>query len=261
MIKSAILVSDLPIEYLELKLKEYSQGVKGHHTPSVRNTKAVLKEIGIRQRTRGYGEPTANESLKQLYVATGISTSSCSDVLRFAEWAGLCKTVRRGGGPNKVPTVRSLISEGFPAKKSKEHNGEISDHNGEASDHSGAFPQTPKVIPMDSNYIFDTYESKLNRADAELTSALEESNKIFDQVFREWCENFQIEDEKLIEQLKALDASIPNLDVSDDLELIDDLRLIDDLDLVDVLDDLNDLNDLDVLLQGVADNFTRSDLD
>ena len=108
---------------------------------------------------------------------------------------------------------------------------------------------------MDSNYIFDTYESKLNRDDAELANALEESNKIFDQVFREWCENFQIEDEKLTKQLKALDAGILNLDVSDDLELIDDLGLIDDLDLIDVVDDL------DVLLQGVADNFTRADLD
>ena len=227
MIKSAILVSELPIEYLKLKLKEYSQVVKGHHTPSVRNTKAVLKEIGIRQRTRGFGEPTANESLKQLHQATGISTSSCSDVLRFAEWAGLCKTVRKGGGPNKLPTVRSLISEGFPAKKSKEQNGEISDHNGEVSDHNGAFPQTPKVIPMDSNYIFDTYESKLNRDDAELTSALEELNINFDQVLREFYEEFCLEDEKLTELLKALDASIPNLDV---------------------------------LLQSVADNFTRSDL-
>lgn len=227
MIKSAILVSELPIEYLKLKLKEYSQVVKGHHTPSVRNTKAVLKEIGIRQRTRGFGEPTANESLKQLHQATGISASSCSDVLRFAEWAGLCKTVRKGGGPNKVPTVRSLISEGFPVKKSKEQNGEISDHNGEVSDHNGAFPQTPKVIPMDSNYIFDTYESKLNRDDAELTSALEELNINFDQVLREFYEEFCLEDEKLTELLKALDASIPNLDV---------------------------------LLQGVADNFTRSDL-
>lgn len=231
MIKSAILVSELPIEYLKLKLKEYSQVVKGHHTPSVRNTKAVLKEIGIRQRTRGFGEPTANESLKQLYVATGISTSSCSDVLRFAEWAGLCKTIRKGGGANKVPTVRSLISEGFPAKKSKEQNGEISDHNGEVSDHSGAFPQTPKVIPMDSNYIFDTYESKLNRDDAELTSALKESNINFDQVLMEWYEEFRLDDEKVNEQLKALAASIPNLD------------------------------GLDVLLQGVADNFTRADLD
>ncbi len=170
---------------------------------------------------------TADESLKQLYEATGISTSSCSDVLRFAEWAGLCKTVRKGGGPNKLPTVRSLISEGFPAKKSKEQNGEISDHNGEVSDHNGAFPQTPKVIPMDSNYIFDTYESKLNRDDAELTSALEELNINFDQVLREFYEEFCLEDEKLTELLKALDASIPNLDV---------------------------------LLQSVADNFTRSDL-
>ncbi len=227
MIKYANLVSDMPIEYLELKLKEYSEVVKGHHTPSVKNTKAVLKEIGIRQRSRGFKMHTADESLKQLYEATGISTSSCSDVLRFAEWAGLCKTVRKGGGPNKLPTVRSLISEGFPAKKSKEQNGEISDHNGEVSDHNGAFPQTPKVIPMDSNYIFDTYESKLNRDDAELTSALEELNINFDQVLREFYEEFCLEDEKLTELLKALDASIPNLDV---------------------------------LLQSVADNFTRSDL-
>jgi hypothetical protein len=255
----AVLVSELDNSFLRIELKKYSETVKGNHCPSVVTVKAVLKEIGIRQRQRkGFDYPTANESLEQLSRATAISKSAVSDALRFCEWIGLCETVRKGGGPNRVPTVRRLVTTGFPAKKLNEQKGELSNHNGEEPDQNGAFPQTPKDLPLDSNLFFDTYESKLNRDDAELTNALEESSKIFDQVLREWCENFQIEDEKLTEQLKALDVSIPNLDVSDDLALIDDLGLIDDLDLIDVLDDLNDL---DVLLQGVADNFTRFDLD
>jgi len=84
---------------------------------------------------------------------------------------------------------------------------------------------------MDSNYVFDTYESKLNRDDAELASALEKLDINFDQVFREWYEKFCFDDAKVTEQLKALEVKNPNPD------------------------------DLSYLLQGVADNFTRADLD
>ena len=184
--------------------------------------KAVLKEIGIRQRQRkGFDYPTANESLEQLSRATAISKSAVSDALRFCEWVGLCETGRKGGGPNKVPTVRRLVTTGFPVKKLNELKGELSNHNGEVPDQNGAFPQTPKDLPIDSNLFFDTYESKLNRDDAELASALAESSIDFDRVFSEWCEKFCLEDEKVTEQLRA---SAESLVYSDLPYFLDDLN-------------------------------------
>ena len=218
----AVLVSELDNSFLKIELKKYSKTVKGNHCPSVVTVKAVLKEIGIRQRQRkGFDYPTANESLEQLSRATAISKSAVSDALRFCEWVGLCETVRKGGGPNKVPTVRRLVTTGFPVKKLNELKGELSNHNGEVPDQNGAFPQTPKDLPIDSNLFFDTYESKLNRDDAELASALAESSIDFDRVFSEWCEKFCLEDEKVTEQLRA---SAESLVYSDLPHFLDDLN-------------------------------------
>lgn len=234
----AVLVSNLDNAYLRSKLKEYSESVKGHHCPSIVNVKAVLKEIGIRQRQRkGFDFPTANESLEQLSKATALSKSAVSDSLRFCEWARLLETVRKGGGPNKVPTVRRLVEEGFPVKNSNNLNGEIKKHNGEISDHNGAFPQTPRVLPKDSKYEFATYESKLN-----CDSASDASERICISIEDELAEK------KFFEEFKASDAI-----VSEELSKLADS-------IPDIVD-LDDAVDLSLLLADLVDGLSGFDWD
>jgi hypothetical protein len=231
--KLAGLVSNLDNDYLRRKLEEYSETVKGHHCPSVVSVKAVLKEIGIRQRQRkGFDFPTANESLEQFSKATALSKSTVSDSLRFCEWLGLCETVRKGGGPNKVPTVRRLVEEGFPVQNTNNQIGEIVRHNGEESDHNGAFPQTPRVLPKDSMSEFDTCRSKLNR-----DSASDASEQIYisiedDLAEKKFYEEFNASDAIVNEELSKLAESIPDIV---DLDNAVDLSLL----LADLVDGLS----------------------
>jgi hypothetical protein len=223
-IKTALLVSEIDHSYLRKKLEEYSRSVKGNHCPSLVYVIAVLKEIGLRQRKRkGFEVESANESLKQLSAATGISASSCSDVLRFAEWAGMCVTVRKGGGPKKTPTVRQLIAEGFPVARSRKQNGENHDQNGEDEDHNGVFPQTPKGIPIDSNNIFDTCESKLNSRSTSDTSETKHVGIEDDPVENKFFGGLRDSEAIVFEELSKLADSIPgivDLDDSVDLSLL-----------------------------------------
>ena len=91
--------------------------------------------------------------------------ASISDALRCLEFLGIVKTIRKGGGINKIPTVRNVNLSVFtqwgippfePNKESKqkpEHNGEfdeqhgeLNEQHGELDDQHGKHPQTLNEI-------------------------------------------------------------------------------------------------------------------
>ena len=94
-----------------------------------------------------------------------VEPPSISDALRCLEFLGIVKTIRKGGGINKIPTVRNVNLSVFtqwgippfePNKESKqkpEHNGEfdeqhgeLNEQHGELDDQHGKHPQTLNEI-------------------------------------------------------------------------------------------------------------------
>jgi hypothetical protein len=96
----------------------------------------------------------ANESIEQLGEHLGLDQSdsktkgrdAISNALRFLEWAGGLRTLRKGGGKLKKPTVREVIPYALLSKRvitrseselSDDLNGKESDLNGKARDLNG----------------------------------------------------------------------------------------------------------------------------
>jgi len=162
---------ELDNEYLAFKLRDFSKKHGAKHTPSIVAVKAVAGYLGSRQRKRmGFDVEVTNESKAQIFAMTGWSEGSVSDVIKFLEWMGLTKIIRRGGGKNKMPTVRHMITEGPPIEFQSKHRGIISIHKGKRPEHEGInvdqrgeLPDTPKDLPIESTryvYVHESFTSK-----------------------------------------------------------------------------------------------------
>ncbi len=162
---------DLDNEYIGYKLQDFAKIYGAKHTPSVLAVKNIPPYLGSRQRKRkGFDLEITNESKAQIHAKTGWSEGTISDVIKFLEWMGLCKTVRRGGGKNKMPTVRHMITTGAPIQFQSKHrgiipvlNGKRTKHDGIKDDQDGEFPDTPKELPRESTqyvYVHESFTSK-----------------------------------------------------------------------------------------------------
>jgi len=133
-----------------------------HHKPTARTVKQIALQLADRQRYSPlHRQDCANTTLQQLADYCCVKPSSISDALRCLEHLGIVKTIRKGGGINKLATVRNVDLSVFtqwgippfdPNKRKKqkpEHNGEfdeqhgeLGEHNGDIDDQRGQRPQT-----------------------------------------------------------------------------------------------------------------------
>ena len=154
--KCADYFGNLDNEYLTYKLQDFSKKYGMKHTPSVVAVKAIASRLAMKQRKRtGFDLEITNESKAQIHAKTGWSEGTISDVIKFLEWMGLVKTIRRGGGKNRLPTVRHMITTGRPMMfESKQDgiifvlNGRRKKHSGIEDDQNGELPDTPRDIPV-----------------------------------------------------------------------------------------------------------------
>ena len=169
--KCADYFGNLNNEYLGCKLHDFAKKFGAKHTPSVVAVKAIASRLAMKQRKRvGFDLEVTNESKAQLVDKTGWSEGTISDVIKFLEWMGLVKTIRRGGGKNKMPTVRHMITTGPPIQfQSKQRgiidvlNGKRTKHDGIKDDQDGEFPDTPKELPREiahDVYVHESFTSK-----------------------------------------------------------------------------------------------------
>ena len=174
---------DLDNEYIGYKLQDFTKIYGAKHTPSVLAFKGIAPYLGSRQRKRtGFDLEITNESKAQIHAKAAWSEGTISDVIKFLEWMGLVKTIRRGGGKNRLPTVRHMITTGPPIQFQSKHDGIIDVHNGRPKkydgikdDQNGELPDTPRDIPMMHTQCVYVHESFTSRNIQ--TSKEEEKNK------------------------------------------------------------------------------------
>ena len=169
--KCAEYFGNLDNEYLGCRLQVFAKKYGAKHTPGVVAVKAIASRLAMKQRKRtGFELEVTNESKRQLAEKTGCSEGSIGDVIKFLEFEGLCKTIRRGGGKNKLPTVRHMITTGLPVEFQSKHRGTIPDLNGKRTKHDGIkddqdgeLPDTPKELPREiahDVYVHESFTSK-----------------------------------------------------------------------------------------------------
>ena len=162
---------DLDNEYIGYKLQDFAKFYGAKHTTSVVAFKGIAPYLGSRQRKRkGFDLEITNESKAQIHAKAAWSEGTISDVIKFLEWMGLVKTIRRGGGKNRLPTVRHMITTGSPIQFQSEHDGIIYVHNGRPKKHDGIkddqdgkLPDTPKELPREiahDVYVHESFTSK-----------------------------------------------------------------------------------------------------
>ena len=162
---------DLDNEYIGYKLQDFAKIYGAKHAPSVVAFKGIAPYLGSRQRKRtGFDLETTNESKAQIHAKAAWSEGTISDVIKFLEWMGLVKTIRRGGGKNKMPTVRHMITTGPPILFQSKHrgiipvlNGKRTKHDGIKDDQDGKLPDTPKELPREiahDVYVHESFTSK-----------------------------------------------------------------------------------------------------
>lgn len=141
---------------------EPSLPANSHHKPTARTVKQIVLQLADRQKYSPlHRQDCANTTLEQLAEVCCVKPASISDALRCLEFLGIVKTIRKGGGINKLATVRNVNLSVFtqwgmppfePSKRRKqkpeqngeiaELNGEIAEQNGEIDDQHGKHPQT-----------------------------------------------------------------------------------------------------------------------
>jgi hypothetical protein len=147
----AILVQEISTSELERKLNEY-RALFPKKTPALDTAKSVWLALAI----RSFPNPEldyiicADESIKQLGEHLGLDQSdsktkgkdAISNALRFLEWAGGLRTLRKGGGKLKKPTVREVIPHALSSKREVTRSeSELSDDlNGREPDLNGREP-------------------------------------------------------------------------------------------------------------------------
>jgi len=157
-------IEAIPPQLFDEMISEYEATLppKNHHKPTARTVKQIALQLADRQKYSPFHrQDCANTTLEQLADHCCVKPASISDALRCLEFLGIVKTIRKGGGINKIPTVRNVNLSVFtewgippfePNKESKqkpEHNGEfdeqhgeLNEHNGDLDDQHGKHPQT-----------------------------------------------------------------------------------------------------------------------
>jgi hypothetical protein len=172
----ALAVQEMPTVELEKKLAEY-YALYPKTTPALETAKTLLLNIALRSFATPEFDYTvcANETIEQLASHCGVDRTrskfggkdAISNALRFLEWAGYMRTLRKGGGKLKRPTVREIIPSALPKRevtrseseqlsdrngkeleldgKSGEPNGEKPELDGNETVHDGSDPATPST--------------------------------------------------------------------------------------------------------------------
>ena len=172
----ALAVQEIPTVKLEKKLAEY-YALYPKTTPALETAKTLLLNIALRSFATPEFDYTvcANETIEQLASHCGVDRTrskfggkdAISNALRFLEWAGYMRTLRKGGGKLKRPTVREIIPSALPKRevtrseseqlsdrngkeleldgKSGEPNGEKPELDGNETVHDGSDPATPST--------------------------------------------------------------------------------------------------------------------
>jgi hypothetical protein len=165
----AIEVQEISTSELESKLNEY-RALFPKKTPALDTAKSVLLALAIRSFPKREIDfvVCANESIKQLGEHLGLDQSdsktngrdAISNALRFLEWVGLLRTLRKGGGKLKKPTYREVIPHALSKRVITRSESELSDDlNGKESDLNG------KARDLNGN------ETDLNGKDSELVGS------------------------------------------------------------------------------------------
>ncbi len=208
---------DLDNEYIGYKLQDFANIYGAKHTPSVLAVKSIAGYLGSRQRKRkGFDIEVTNESKAQIFAKTGWSEGSVGDVIKFLESMDLCKTISRGGGKNKLPTVRHMITTGHPIEfQSKQRgiipvlNGKRTQHKGTTEEQNGELPDTPKDIPVvdpQCVYVHESFTSKnkqnkkqiqhthiKDKSDLEVLVCAEETDRIYLELLLELNEPLHVQ--------------------------------------------------------------------
>jgi hypothetical protein len=172
----ALAVQEIPTVELEKKLAEY-YALYPKTTPALETAKSLLLNIALRSFATPEFDYTvcANETREQLASHIGVDRTrakfggkdAVSNALKFLEWAGYMRTLRKGGGKLKRPTVREIIPSALPKRaitrseseqlndlngkepeldgKSGELNGEKAELDGNETVHDGSEPATPST--------------------------------------------------------------------------------------------------------------------
>lgn len=179
-------IEAIPPQLFAEMISEYAASLptNSHHKPTARTVKQIVLQLADRQRYSSlHRQDCVNTTIEQLSIYACVSLSSISDALRCLEFAGIVKTIRKGGGINKLATVRnvnlSVFTEwGAPPfeanKKSKQkpeqngelgkQNGELAEQNGELAEQHGQHPQTlNELLNKDTKSICTTDENKIEQ--------------------------------------------------------------------------------------------------
>jgi len=210
----ALAVQEISTSELESKLNEY-RALFPKTTPALDTAKSVLLALALRSFPKRELDFVicANESIKQLGEHLGLDQSdsktngrdAISNALRFLEWVGLLRTLRKGGGKLKKPTYREVIPYALLSKRETTRseselsddlignesdlngndldlNGNESDLNGKDLDLIGSEPVTPssyQVITKTPPYINHESEIEISNEDYEDYLSQLESSKHF----------------------------------------------------------------------------------
>lgn len=170
----------LPLLFDEM-ISEYAATLPAdsHHKPTARTVKQIVLQLADRQKYSPlHRQDCANTTLQQLSDYCCVKPSSISDALRCLEHLGIVKTIRKGGGINKLATVRNVDLSAFtqwgappfePNKRKKqkpEHNGEFQEQHGELGEHNGDLDDQRGQPPQTLNELLNK-ETNGARATAE----------------------------------------------------------------------------------------------
>jgi len=159
-------IEAIPPLLFDEMISEYAATLpaNSHHKPTARTVKQIALQLADRQRYSPlHRQDCANTTLQQLADYCCVKPSSISDALRCLEHLGIVKTIRKGGGINKLATVRNVDLSVFtqwgippfdPNKRKKqkpEHNGEFDEQHGELGEHNGGIDDQRGQRPQTLN--------------------------------------------------------------------------------------------------------------
>lgn len=202
-VRIAVQALKLPNDRLEKMLGLYAAEKGSRHTPSVTTVKMVLVALSIRQRKRsdlGCDGDVVNESVPQIMAYWNLKKSTVDDALAFLTWSGVVRTIKKGGGRGKNPTIRQVYFDGFESGKREIHDGEPPLHDGESElsdgetfEQDGELPDTPLVKPITNPLCKPLDEYPLSENELDLDQLIE-----FYEPFTEWIDNTHFSDSEFL---------------------------------------------------------------
>ena len=159
-------IEAIPPQLFDEMISEYEATLpaNSHHKPTARTVKQIALQLADRQKYSPlHRQDCANTTLEQLADHCCVKPPSISDALRCLEFLGIVKTIRKGGGINLKPTVRSVnlsvfTQWGIPpfetnkeSKQKPEHNGEFDEQHGDLDEHHGELDKQHGKHPQTLN--------------------------------------------------------------------------------------------------------------